>query len=177
MKIVNISDIIDKEKRDNIIKNTFVDNLLDISIKYSSDFTNAKVLRDFIIDVSDFFCFSWTWKSRLTLIVDELNNNAVEYWSLKNDINILRLKIIREEDLYDLSLEVEDSWKWEKHKTAKEMILLRNKKKLKWFFKNEWIRWRWLFMIIEKLVDELYFKDSENWWLIVWIKKKINLGI
>jgi hypothetical protein len=40
---------------------------------------------------------------------------------------------------------------------------------------NNSIRWRWLFMIIDKLVDKLYFKDSKNWWLIVGIEKKLRI--
>ena len=115
------------------------------------------------------------WKSRLTLIADELNNNAIEYWSLEWDINKINIKIIIKNDEIELFLEVEDTGKWKEAKTAKEMILKRNTKKLKWFHKNNWIRWRGLFMIIEKLVDELYFKDWEKWGLIVGIRKKIEI--
>jgi hypothetical protein len=115
------------------------------------------------------------WKSRLTLITDELNNNAIEYWSSIWDNNKLTVRFSIKDNFIDLFLEVEDTWKWKLHKTSKEMILLRNIKKLNWFFKNNWIRWRWLFMIIEKLVDKLYFKDSEKGGLIVWINKKIEI--
>lgn len=175
MKNINISNLITKGEREHIIKSNFDKHLLDICIEYPAIFASSKILRDFIIDIANFFHFKWTWKSRLTLIADELNNNSIEYWSLENDINKMHIKILIIWEEVELYLEVEDSWKWIKSKSAKEMILLRNKKKLKWFHKNNWIRGRWLFMIIEKMVDKLYFKDSENGWLIVGIIKKIEI--
>jgi hypothetical protein len=175
MKNINISNLITKEERQYIIESTFDKKWLDITIEYPAIFRSAKVLRDFIVDIADFFHFKWTWKSRLTLIADELNNNWIEYWSIEWDINKMIIKIITINDELELILEVEDTWKWKEAKTAKEMILKRNTKKLLWFNKNNWIRWRGLFMIIEKLVDELYFRDSEKWGLIVWIRKKIEI--
>jgi len=175
MKNINISNLMTREERQHIIKSTFDKKGLDIKIEYPAIFASSKVLRDFIIDIAEFFHFKWTWKSRLTLIADELNNNAIEYWSLESDINKMSIKIDTLWDKIELFLEVEDTWKWKEAKTAKEMILKRNTKKLLWFNKNNWIRWRWLFMIIERLVDELYFKDWENGWLIVWIRKKIEI--
>jgi len=175
MKIINISDLILREERQHIIKSIFDKKWLDIKVEYPAIFASSKILRDLIIDIADFFNFKWTWKSRLTLIADELNNNWIEYWSLETDINKMSININTLWDEIELFLEVEDTWKWKDSKTAKEMILKRNTKKLKGFHKNEWIRWRWLFMIIEKLVDELYFKDWENWGLIVWIRKKIEI--
>lgn len=175
MKNINISNLITKGEREHIIKSNFDKNWLDICIEYPAIFASSKVLRDFIIDISTFFHFKWTWKSRLTLIADELNNNSIEYWSIETDINKMHIKVKIIWNGVELYLEVEDSWNWIDSKKSKEMILLRNKKKLKWFHKNNWIRWRWLFMIIEKLVDELYFKDSEVGWLIVWIRKKIEI--
>lgn len=175
MKIFNISNLITKEERQHIIKSNFDKNWLDICVEYPAIFDSSKVLRDFIIDIANFFHFKWMWKSRLTLIADELNNNAIEYWSLENDINKMTIKIVINNDEVELFLEVEDTWKWIESKTAKEMILKRNTKKLKWFNKNNWIRWRGLFMIIEKLVDKLYFKDWEKGGLIVWVRKKIEI--
>jgi hypothetical protein len=43
----------------------------------------------------------------------------------------------------------------------------------KWFRNHSSIRGRWLFMIIIKIMDELYFENSQKWWLIVWIKKDL----
>ena len=55
------------------------------------------------------------------------------------------------------------------------MCNLAEKKKKRWFDNYHSIRWRGLFLIIDKMVDKLYFKDSKNWWLIVWLKKEISL--
>jgi hypothetical protein len=55
------------------------------------------------------------------------------------------------------------------------MCNLAEKKKKRWFDNYKSIRWRWLFLIIDKMVDKLYFKDSKDWWLIVWLKKEISL--
>jgi hypothetical protein len=134
-------------------------------------------LRDFIIDIADFFHFKWMWKSRLTLIADELNNNWIEYWSKENDINKMIIKIIIINNEIEFMLEVEDSWKWKESKTAEEMKEIQKKKKDKSFEWHTSIRWRWLFLIITKLVDELYFKNSDFWGLIVWIKKKVEIEL
>ena len=44
-----------------------------------------------------------------------------------------------------------------------------------WFDSHNSIRWRGLFLIIYKLVDNLYFKDSTKGGLIVGIQKKVKL--
>jgi hypothetical protein len=70
---------------------------------------------------------------------------------------------------------VEDAWNWLKHKNALEMETLRAHQLRLWYWDHESIRWRWLFMIIVKSVDRLYFKDTKNGGLIVWIKKNVIL--
>jgi len=147
----------------------------EIIIQFISDFKSAKILRNFIWKLSIKLWIEEIWKSRLTLIVDELNNNAMEYWSKSWEMNILKTSLKFVSNGFLLNIEVSDTWNWKYHKSAKEMILLRNTKKLNWFHKNNWIRGRWLFMIIEKLVDRLYFKDNENWGLTVWIEKKFEI--
>ena len=147
----------------------------EICFNYISDFRSAKIIREFISDLSLKLWIDKIWESRLILIVDELNNNAIEYWSIEWECNKLTVMFSIYDWSIDLTIEVKDTWNWKWHKSSKEMILIRNKKKLNWFFKNNWIRWRGLFMIIEKLVDRLYFKDSADWWLIVWIEKKLEI--
>jgi len=161
-----------------LLDDAFLENIslkedIEITIDFISDFKSAKILRDFISFFSDKIVIDNIWKSRLILITDELINNSIEYWSESWDLNCFKLNASFL-GWINLNIEVIDSWRWKDSKTSKEMILLRNKKKLNWFHKNNWIRGRWLFMIIEKLVDELYFKDSDKWWLIVWIKKKFE---
>jgi len=163
-----------------LLDNSFLEKLSlnkksEIIIDFISNFKSAKILRKFISNLSDKLNIDNIWKSRLILIADELNNNAIEYWSKPWELNCFKIYINFSFDEVIIKFEVIDKWNWIKSKTAKEMILLRNKKKLNWFHKNNWIRWRGLFMIIERLVDELYFKDSDKWWLIVWINKVFKI--
>jgi hypothetical protein len=57
MTIINISNLITKEEREHIIKSNFNRNGLDITVEYPAIFRSSKVLRDFIIDIADFFHF------------------------------------------------------------------------------------------------------------------------
>jgi len=147
----------------------------EINIDFVSDFRSAKILRSFISDLSDKLKIENKWKARLILIADELNNNAIEYWSKPWENNSFKTIINFDSNDTLISFEVNDSWNGKKAKKAKDMIMLRNKKKLNWFHKNNWIRGRGLFMIIEKLVDKLYFKDWENGWLIVGIEVALEI--
>jgi two-component sensor histidine kinase len=48
-------------------------------------------------------------KFKIVLIVDELNNNAIEYGSKPEDHNIMRLDIKKDSNYYYINIEVEDS--------------------------------------------------------------------
>lgn len=157
------------------ISSIYNENDFEISFLFKSDFKNAKYLRDYLLVILDVIWIDLTWKNRFILIVDELNNNAIEYWSKEWSINIMRFKSRKIGNDLHLNIEVEDAWNWEKTKDACEMEDLRKQRLEKWFAEHKSIRWRWLFMIITKLVDELYFEDSTKWWLIVWVNKKLNL--
>ena len=151
-------------------------NLFEISFFYDSKFENTKYLRDIIMIILDVLNLPPLWKNRFILIIDELNNNAIEYGSLPENTNIMRFFYKKTSDTtFDISMEVEDSWLWKHHKTSAEMEVLRINKIQSWFDNYKSIRWRWLFMIISKLVDELYFRDSIQNWLIVWIKKSFSI--
>jgi hypothetical protein len=132
-------------------------------------------LRDFIEIICNKLWFPHRDVSRFILIVDELNNNAIEYWTLNGFNNKLRIKTKGDSKSVDINIEVEDFWNWKKHKNALEMETLRAHQLKLWYGNHESIRWRWLFMITVKSVDRLYFKDTDNWWLIVWIKKNVEL--
>jgi len=149
---------------------------LEICFIYKSFFKNTKTLRVFIEKIISNLWIEKTWISRFILITDELNNNAIEHGSTDWDINYMRLKINHSNNnkIININIEVEDSWKAQSHKTAKEMNEMKEVKISLWFNKYTSIRWRWLFLIIEKLVNNLYFKDDSKWWLIVWINKQID---
>lgn len=64
----------------------FVSSLLEgkkceLKICYLSEFPNAKILRELVDVIAKRFGVSPKWRTRLVLIVDELNNNAIEYGS------------------------------------------------------------------------------------------------
>lgn len=137
---------------------------------FKSDFLYSKTLRDNVFNILNFFWLDKLWINRFILVVDELNNNSIEYWSLSWEYNKMILNISNSDWLF-INLEVIDTWNWKQAKTASQMEELRNDRLKKWFKDHEWIRWRWLFLIVTQLVDELYFRDDESWWLVVWIKK------
>ena len=148
---------------------------LDFCFYYSSMFFNTKILRDFIEAICNKLKLSKKWKSKLILVADELNNNAIEYWSQKWEMNYMRVKIIKKDSNLDFIIEIKDTWNGSRHRTSKEMRELQENKLKKSFIgcRNS-IRWRWL-LIVQKLVDKLYFKDYPSGWLIVWIEKKFHI--
>lgn len=174
MNIINVDCLPEKKDKKAVIKSLFNNWILDVTFEYKSDYKKTKELRDFINIICELLELSDKEKSRLILISDELNNNAIEYWSSKNWTNYMRVKAYKHDDYIDFNLEVEDNWKWKKHKTALEMETMRAHKLKLWYFNHDSIRWRWLFLITVKIVDRLYFRNAANWWLIVWIKTKLK---
>lgn len=170
---INIDEIDNLFDRDKFIKENFIAEIIEISFSYKSYFRNSKVLRDFFDLILTNLNISLDWRIRFILIIDEINNNAIEYWSLEWETNYLRLKIIKKSEYININIEVEDTGNGEKAKKAENMYKL--EKEYLNRTENKTIRWRWLFVIIKKLVDRLYFKDAQNGWLIVWIEKDLKL--
>lgn len=167
----------ENDNKKEIIDSFIKDNSLELEFIYNSDFSLTKHLRDFIEVIWSSFWICEKTVSRIILISDELNNNAIEHWSDKDWQNILRIKIKKENEKIFLNLEVEDNWKWKDKTSALEMETLRAHQLKKWYDSHDSIRWRWLFLIIVRIVDRLYFRDSKNGWLIVWIKKEIDCSL
>ena len=175
MDSIYIKDLHNPFNEANFISDIMIDKNIDIEFVYGSDFKNAKILRDFV----EVICFQLWFQhkdiSRFILIIDELNNNAIEHWSEIGWENKIRIKSVNKWDSIDIIIEVEDTWKWNKPKTALEMETLRAHQLRLWYWNHESIRWRGLFMIIVKSVDRLYFKETDLWGLIVWIKKNVKI--
>lgn len=165
------SDIINKDYLSKFYNN----DVFEVTFLFKSDFNNAKYLRDYLFIILDILWVDSTWKNRFVLILDELNNNAIEYWSVKWWLNIFRFSSKKDGNNLVLNIEVEDEWNWEKAKKAIEMEDLRKLRLEKGFDNHNSIRWRWLFLIITKLVNKLYFKDSSRGWLIVWVDKILEV--
>ena len=175
MNIIDIHKLPENLNKEDFISKYLIWKEIDIEFVYDSDFVNSKVLRDFIEIICTKLWFEHRDVARFILLVDELNNNAIEYGTLKWYKNKLRIKTSWDNNSVDVNIEVEDFWNWEKHKTALDMETLRAHQLKLWYWHHESIRWRGLFMITVKSVDRLYFKDSKNWGLIVWIKKNVKI--
>ena len=175
MHSINIDNLQNPFNEANFISDIMIDKNIDIEFVYESDFKNTKILRDFI----EVICFQLWFQhkdiSRFLLIVDELNNNAIEHWTEVGWKNKIRIKSIDKWDSIDIVIEVEDTWKGSNPKSSIEMETLRAHQLKLWYGSHDSIRWRGLFLIIVKSVDRLYFKEANSWGLIVWIKKNVKI--
>jgi len=174
MKEVQIQELSDSSGRKERLESYIQDDIFDICFTFQSSFVNAKLLRDTVDTICSIMWLDSKWKTRMVLIVDELNNNAIEYGSSESDINKLSVYIKKESSSeFHIKMSVQDSGNWEHAKNAHEMEELRNARIEKWFKNHNSIRGRGLFMIISNLVDTLYFKDAPSKGLIVWVEKKL----
>ncbi len=174
MNKVHIDKLPKNHCKADIIESFINDGFIEVEFFYDSKFENTKHLRDFVDIICERLDFTDKQKSRFILIADELNNNAIEYWSSSSAQNILRIKLYNLNWQKVFNLEVQDKWNWKKPKTALDMETMRAHKLKVWYFWHDSIRWRWLFLIIVKLVDRLYFKNSCDGWLVVWIKTHLT---
>lgn len=160
---------------DEYIASFFHQEKVEVTFLFRSHFSNTKLLRELIIKILQKANAPVLWQNRFMLIVDELNNNAIEYGSLEWDLNKMMVFIQQRDENIEISIEVQDSWKWALAKTAQDMLEIKDQRIQKWFENHQSIRGRWLFLIIVKLVDQLYFKDAPDGGLIVWVHKKLPL--
>jgi len=93
MKYISLDDIINKLEEETFISSLFDGKNISIAVQYESKFPNAKVLREFVDEIAKHANIEPKWRTRLVLIVDELNNNAIEYGSKENDTNILKIEM------------------------------------------------------------------------------------
>jgi len=174
MKQIFLDEIWGKDGIRKLISSFSDVDTLDISISYVSDFKNAKKLRKFMDTLCVCKHISWKWRTRLVLISDELNNNAMEYGSKEGDINIFRVQLQQKEGSQNISISVSDTWSWAEAKNSSQMQEIREKLEDTDYSQHHSIRWRWLFLIINQLVDTLIFHDSDIWWLTVQVEKRLS---
>jgi len=167
MYSINIDLLPSEADKINIIEKNIVKDSIALSFCYGSNFKNTRVIRRFVELMSVRIWMSEEWVNRMILIVDELNNNAIEHWSTDESGSEMRIELQKIENYILVSIEVEDSWTGPNPKKAMDMQKLRADAEDRWFKHHTSIRWRWLFLIISQLVDNLYFKDSLQGWLIV----------
>jgi hypothetical protein len=79
METINIDHLSSSIDKEQYVEKCTQEKGLDIQFEYSSDFRNAKVLRDFIEIILGNFKVSPKYIARFILATDEMNNNAIEY--------------------------------------------------------------------------------------------------
>lgn len=169
MKHVLLSDIPNDTDLKVYLSKFINDGKFELTFHYDSDFKNTPRMRMFMDALFDIYKIELKDKNRLVLVSDELNNNAVEHGTGERWKNQLWVIVHDNGKNIYINIEVTDCG----NATAKEMEVMKIEKDRIWFDKHHGIRGRWLFLITQKIVDTLYFKDSEKWGLIVGIEKTI----
>ncbi|MDD3646151.1 MAG: ATP-binding protein [Candidatus Gracilibacteria bacterium] len=157
-----------------ILQKISLEEKAEICFSYISDFRSAKILRDCVNEICNLLGVDSTPKNRLILVIDELNNNAMEYGSLFGETNNMYFCFDKNIDSLLIKVEVEDTGNGYETKKAKDMEIIREENKKRNFSYHKSIRGRGLGLITEKIVDRLYFKDSASGGLIVGIEMKIK---
>ena len=175
MKELSLEEFSSVDIKQQLISTLCEQPAIDISIAYNSDFKSAKLLREVVDSLCKWFAIEPKWRTRLVLIIDELNNNAIEYGSMPGDQNYMNLQLVKNES-WDITINVAviDTGLWDQAKTAMEMHSIKKENENKDFSHHRSIRWRGLFLIISHLVDDLYFKDSPQGGLIVGAQKVLQ---
>jgi len=170
MNSIAINDIPEQKDLQIFLEGFIHDWNFSISISYQSIFWNTPKLRSLMETLLGVYDIDVKDKNRLVLVSDELNNNAVEHGTWDYGDNIIDIVVRKEsENKVFINIEVTDCGNW----SAKYMEQLKHEKEVTWFEGHRSIRWRGLFLITEKIVDKIYFKDSKDWGLIVWIEKTL----
>ena len=175
MLSIDISNIDNQDLIDFVEANISDFTNFEISISFKADYNQSKMIRLLISYFFDKININSPWKGRFSLISDELMNNSIEHGSSPLDKNIFTLRFLVKDKYLYINIEVADTGRWVWAKTSVQMEEIKQQKEIEWFEGFLWKRWRWLFQLINNIVDDIYFKDRTEWWLIVWITKKIDL--
>lgn len=147
----------------------------EINLLFKADYNQSRLIRNLVLFLFEQNNINVPWKNRFSLIADELINNSIEYWSLPLDKNTFVIKFVTINKILTIDLEVHDTGKWMFAKNSQEMEEIRKQKDEEGFDRYLGKRWRWLFQLVNNIVDNMYFKDKEWGWLIVWIQKTLEL--
>lgn len=147
----------------------------EINLLFKADYNQSRLIRNLVLFLFEQNDINVPWKNRFSLIADELINNSIEYWSLPLDKNTFVIKFATINKILTIDLEVHDTGRWMFAKNSQEMEEIRKQKDEEGFDRYLGKRWRWLFQLVNNIVDNMYFKDKEWGWLIVWIQKTLEL--
>lgn len=170
-----ITELKDSTQRSQFLREFATVKSWNLCIQYNSNYENTKILREIIDEFCNLFGVPLKWKTRLVLIFDELNNNAIEHWSIESDMNRCFISLKKRKDWIYIIGYVEDTWNAVDAKDYKQMKILQEQFKNKDFSKHQSIRGRGLFLIISQLVQVLDFRPASIWWVQVYFEKLIPL--
>jgi len=97
-KLCHISDISDLNARRECFKVYHESESGILQIEYESKYENTRLLREIIDEFCSLFQIPPKWRTRIVLIYDELNNNAIEHGSISSDTNICYISLRKESD-------------------------------------------------------------------------------
>ena len=170
MKAITISDIPDSKELQIFLGDFMYEGDFSVRIEYDSIFSNTPKLRFLMESLLDMYGVDVKDKNRLVLVSDELNNNAVEHgtgecWNNAMEVSVEK----RANNKLFVNIEVTDCGEG----SAVYMENLQQEKEESGFQNHRSIRGRGLFLITEKIVDNLYFKDAKDGGLTVWVEKTL----
>jgi len=175
MNSILLEKFCDKSDINKCISEIWGDDELKLKILYISEFWSTKKIREFIDSICKKYHISPRWRTRLVLIVDELNNNAIEYGSNHGGTNIFEIHLKKNSSKLNVEISVTDNWNGTNPKTASEMEVIKKSFADIDYKEHASIRWRWLFLIISHLVDSLQFHDNVDGGLRVVIEKGLEV--
>jgi len=162
MKQLDLDTISLNSGGEDLLSTLLQDDEIHICISYISAFTSAKLLREFVDEVCKIYSISPKWRTRLVLIIDELNNNAIEYGSKQGENNLLELHLQKDVGKTVFIASVTDTGHGDHAKTSQQMEEIREANEKEDFSKHSSIRGRGLFLIISRLVDSLKFYNTDS---------------
>lgn len=146
----------------------------EVELTYLSHFPLSRHIRETLAYLLRRNEISERWQNRFALISDELVNNSIEHGSDRGEINSCYIKLSKDtEGVLTLTLEVTDTGHGPFSKTSEQMVEMLAERKKTWFTDTTRKRGRG-FMIMEKLVDKVYFRDSVKGGLTVGVVKKFD---
>ncbi len=172
---IDISQMEYSELVESIDKNLVDFGNFELELTFKADYSQSKIIRDFVLFLFNKNNIELPWKNRFALISDELVNNSIEYGSLPLDKNTFTIYFSTIDKVQDINVEVRDTGRGAESKTSKEMEELKKIKESAGFNGYLGKRWRGLFQLITNLVDELYFRDNLDWGLTVGVRKKMEI--
>jgi len=147
----------------------------DLLISFPAYFEQSKIIRDNINFLFEKNGIRIPWKSRFSLITDEMVNNSIEHGSLEGDENHIHIRFATKRGKLSVKLEVKDTGRRGKVGNSEEMEKMQKEREDRGFEDYRGKRGRGLFQLIKSLVDDLYFEDNPNGGLTVGVSKVIDL--